>query len=206
LADYRFPYAILVSKLIDYFGIDTTNEIIKAVSEIDNSTLIKIGFHKVENSWVFHKSRTHREEHGGTNLNNGEGDNAVPMEDDTMQAAKQSCHEVYHTSSNRMESPAHPSMSQRMRSPSMEYRGNSPASQSMNEDVAAANHNALVAYQALECRGEPMSMFERQVLHRLDVLSNDQKTYFEATQAKFQHLDHQIKGVQEQFAKLYYKK
>jgi len=43
LVDYRFPYAILVSKIIDYFGIDTANErneTIKVVSEIDNATLI----------------------------------------------------------------------------------------------------------------------------------------------------------------------
>ena len=48
LTDYRFPYAILVLKLIDYFGIGTSNErneTIKAVSEIDNSTLTKMGFH-----------------------------------------------------------------------------------------------------------------------------------------------------------------
>ena len=35
---------------INYFGIDTSNErneTIKAVSEIDNSTLTKMGFHKV---------------------------------------------------------------------------------------------------------------------------------------------------------------
>ena len=56
------------------------------MSEIDNSTLIKMGFQKVENSWVFHKSRTHKKEHGGSNLTNEEGDNTVPMEDDTVQA------------------------------------------------------------------------------------------------------------------------
>ena len=53
LTYYRFPYAILVSKLINYFGIDTSNErneTIKVVSEIDNSTLTKMGFHKVEDS------------------------------------------------------------------------------------------------------------------------------------------------------------
>ena len=45
LPDYRFPYAIFVSKLIDYFEVDTTNErndTIKAASEIDNSTLLKM--------------------------------------------------------------------------------------------------------------------------------------------------------------------
>ena len=50
-----------------------------------------------------------------------------------------------------------------------------------------------------------MCMFERQVMHRLDVLLDDQKTYFEATQAKFQHLDHQIEGIHEQLAELFYK-
>ena len=49
LPDYRFPFAIFVSKLIDYFELDTTNErndTIKAASEIDNFTLMKMGFHK----------------------------------------------------------------------------------------------------------------------------------------------------------------
>jgi len=56
------------------------------MSEINNSTLIKMGFHKVENNWVFQKSRTHREEHRGSNLNNEEGDDAVPIKDDMVQA------------------------------------------------------------------------------------------------------------------------
>ena len=53
LPDYRFPYVIFVSKLIDYFEVDTTNErndTIKAASEIENSTLMKMGFHKEEDS------------------------------------------------------------------------------------------------------------------------------------------------------------
>ena len=53
LPDYRFPYAIFVSKLIDYFEVDTTNErndTIKAASEIDNSTLLKMGFQKEDDS------------------------------------------------------------------------------------------------------------------------------------------------------------
>jgi len=33
----------------------------------------------------------------------------------------------------------------------------------MNEDVAAIHHNALVAYHALEYRGEPMFMFDMHV-------------------------------------------
>ena len=81
----------------------------------------------------------------------------------------------------------------------------SPIHSFVNEDVAATNYNALVAYQAPEYRGEPLSMFERQVLDRLDTLTNNQKTYFEMTQARFQHLDYQIEGVQEQLAELHYK-
>jgi len=73
----------------------------------------------------------------------------------------------------------------------------------MNEDVAATPHNALVAYQAPEYRGEPISMFERQVLYHLDVMSEEQKVYFETTQARFQRLDDE--GVQVQLAELYYK-
>ena len=171
LVDYRFPYAILVSKLIDYFGVDTSNErneTIKAVSGIDNVTLIKMGFHKVEGCWVFHKSRTHREEREASNLKNEEGDNVVPMEDDIFQAAEQSCSVIHQ--SYRGESLANHARSQRMSSPSTEFRGDSPTPQSMNEDVVATPHNILVAYQAPEYRGEPMSMFERQFLYRLDVM------------------------------------
>jgi len=75
----------------------------------------------------------------------------------------------------------------------------------MNEDVVNTKYNALVAYQAPEYRGEPLSMFERKVLDKLDTLTDDQKTYFEITQVRFQHLDYQLKGVQEQLAELYYK-
>jgi len=81
----------------------------------------------------------------------------------------------------------------------------SPVHSFMNEDVVATNYNALVAYQALEYIGEPLTIFERQVLDKLDTLTDDQKTYFEMTQARFQHLDYQIEGVQEQLAELYYK-
>jgi len=201
LADYRYPYAILVSKLIDYFGVDTSNErneTIKVVSEIDNATLIKMGFHKVEGSWVFHRSRTHREEREASNLNNEDGDDVVPMEDDTVQDAEQSCYAIHH--SYRQESPVGHAGSQRMSSPSTEIRGDSPAPQAMNEDVVETPQNALVAYQAPEYRGEPMSMFERKVMYCLDVMLEEQRAYFETTQARFQHLDDQIEGVQLQLA------
>jgi len=73
-----------------------------------------------------------------------------------------------------------------------------------NEDVAATSQNALVAYEEPVYRGEPLSMFERQVLSRLDTLTYDQKAHYEMTQARFQHLDDQIEGVQEQLVELYH--
>ena len=36
-------------------------------------------------------------------------------------------------------------------------------------------------------------------------MTAEQRAYFETTQARFQHLDDQIEGVQEQLAELYYK-
>ena len=148
LTDYRFPYAVLVSKLIDYFGIDTSNErneTIKAVSEIDNSTLTKMGFHKVEDCWVFLKGKTPQEEHGALNLNNKDGDEVVPMEDDAVQAAEHSCYVIHHF--YRQEPSADHAGSQRVSSPSVEIRGDSPAPQSMHEEGAATHQNAIVSYQ-----------------------------------------------------------
>jgi len=55
-----------------------------------------------------------------------------------------------------------------MSSPSFEIRGDSPAPQSIHEEAAETHQNAIVAYQAPEYRGEPLSMFDRQVLYHLD--------------------------------------
>jgi len=172
LTDYRFPYVIFVSKLIDHFGIDTSNErneTIKAVSKIDKSTLTKMGFHKVEDNWVILKGKDPQEERGASNLNNEDGDEAVPMEDDTVQAAKHSCYVINH--SYGQEPSAGNVGSQRINSPSVEIRGDSPTPQSVHEEAVATHHHAIVAYQTPEYRGEPLSMFERQVLYRLDAMT-----------------------------------
>jgi len=203
LTDYRFRYDILVSKLIDYFGIDTSNErneTIKAVSEIDNSTLTEMGFHKVEDSWVILKGKDPQEKHGASNLNNEDRNEVVPMEDDTVQAAEHSCYVIHH--SYEKKPSADHAGNQRISSPSVEIRGDSPAPQSMHEEAAATHQNAIVAYQTPEYRGEPLSMFERQILYRLDAMTAEQKAYFETTQARFQHLDDQIEGVQFQLVEL----
>jgi len=72
-----------------------------------------------------------------------------------------------------------------MSSPSVKIREDSPVPQSMHEDVVATHQNAIVAYQTPEYRGEPLSMFERQVLYRLDAMIAEQRAYFEITQARF---------------------
>ena len=172
LTDYRFPYAILVSKLIDHFGIDTSNErndTIKTVSEIDNSTLTKMGFHKIEDNWVVLKGKNPQEEHGASNLNNEDEDEVVPMEDDTVQASEHSCYVIHH--SYGQEQSAEHAGNQRISSPFVEFRGDSPVPQSVHEEAAATHQNVIVAYQTPEYRGDPLSMFERQVLHRLDVMT-----------------------------------
>jgi len=149
-----------VSKLIDYFEVDTANErndTIKAASEIDNSTLLKMGFQKEEDSWIFRRNAANRAENETANPGDEEEENADGVQ----------------------------------------YMDESLVHSSGNEDVAATSQNLLVAYQEPVHRGEPLSMFERQVLNRLDTLTYDQKEYYEMTQARFQHFDDQIEGVQE---------
>ena len=78
LPDYRFPYAIFVSKLIDYFEVDTANErndTIKAASEIDNSTLLKMGFQKEEDGWIFRRNDANRAENEAANPGDEEEEN-----------------------------------------------------------------------------------------------------------------------------------
>jgi len=152
---------------------------------------------------VFLKGKNPQEEHGASNLNNEDGDDVVPMEDDTVQAAEYSCYVIHH--SYRQEPSTDHAGSQMMSSPFVEIRGDSPAPQSMHEEAVATHQNAIVAFQTPEYSDEPLSMFERQVLYRLDAMTTEQRAYFEITQARFQHLDDQIEGVQLQLAELYYK-
>ena len=149
------------------------------------------------------KGKNPHEEHGASNLNNEDGNEAVPMEDDTVQAAEHSCYVIHH--SYGQEPSVDHAGCQRISSPSVEIRGDSPAPQSVHEEGAITHQNAIVAYQTPEYKGEPLSMFERQVLYRLDAMTAEQRAYFEITQARFQHLDDQIEGVQLQLVELYYK-
>jgi len=159
-----------------------------------------MGFHIVEDNWVILKGKDPQEERGASDLNNEDGDEVVPMEDDTVQAAEHSCYVIHHSYGQE---PSAGSL--RTSSPFVEIKGDSPVPQSVHEEAAATHQNAIVAYQTPKYRGEPLSMFERQVLYLLDAMTAEQRAYFETTQAKFQHLDDQIEGVQLQLAELYYK-
>jgi len=46
-------------------------------------------------------------------------------------------------------------------------------------------------------RGEPLSRFEQMVLEGLDCMASDQKGHYEFCVARFQHLDGQIKAIQD---------
>jgi len=81
------------------------------------------------------KGKNPQAEHGASNLNNEDEDEVVPMEDDTVQAAEQS---------------AKHARNQRISSLSVEVKGDSPAPQSVHEEVAATHQNAIVAYQTPE--------------------------------------------------------
>jgi len=65
--------------------------------------------------------------------------------------------------------------------------------------------NELIAYEAPMNRGEPLSSFERLMLDKTDTLFSVQRAYHEMTEARFQHLDHQIEGVQEHLVELYHR-
>jgi len=57
--------------------------------------------------------------------------------------------------------------------------------------------NALIAYEAPMNWGEPLFNFERLMLDRMNTFSTYKRAYHEMTESRFQHLDHQIEGVQE---------
>jgi len=55
LSDYHYPYAVLISKFLHYFEVDLEeeqSEIVKTSSEINISSLSKMGFTKVGGRWV----------------------------------------------------------------------------------------------------------------------------------------------------------
>ena len=55
LTDFRLPYVVLVSKFIEYFGIDVEDELEEStglLNHTSNQNLHKMGFIKVGNGWT----------------------------------------------------------------------------------------------------------------------------------------------------------
>jgi len=55
----------------------------------------------------------------------------------------------------------------------------------MNADAQEYAMNALISYEELINRGEPLSSFERLMLNRLDIISADQRAYHKMAEARF---------------------
>ena len=55
LSDYHYPYAILISKFLHYFEVNLeceTSELVKSTFEVNNESLSKMGFTKINGKWV----------------------------------------------------------------------------------------------------------------------------------------------------------
>jgi len=55
LSDYHYPYVVLITKFLHYFKVDLEEEqfeIVKTSSEINNGSLSKMGFTKINGRWV----------------------------------------------------------------------------------------------------------------------------------------------------------
>jgi len=64
LSDYHYPYVVLISKFLIYFGVnleDETSELVKSTFEVNNGSLSKMGFTKINGRWVSKDG-----EHGGS--------------------------------------------------------------------------------------------------------------------------------------------
>jgi len=55
LSDYHYPYGILISKFLHYFEVNLegeTSELVKSTFEVNNGSLSKMGFTKINGKWV----------------------------------------------------------------------------------------------------------------------------------------------------------
>ena len=55
LSDYHYPYVVLISKFLLYFEVnleDETSELVKLTQEVNNGSLCKMGFTKINGRWV----------------------------------------------------------------------------------------------------------------------------------------------------------
>jgi len=86
LKDFRLPYVVLVSKFIEYFGIDVEDELEEStglLNHTSNQNLHKMGFIKVGNGWTTAGAvvgGAHDHEAGPSGTNQEEEPTAEPMD------------------------------------------------------------------------------------------------------------------------------
>ena len=76
LSDYDYPYAILISKFLNYFEVnleDETSELVKSAHEVNNGSLSKMSFTKINGRWVS-KDGKHGGISSGIHAEHGEKD------------------------------------------------------------------------------------------------------------------------------------
>jgi len=84
--DFRLPYVVLVSKFIEYFGIDVEDELEESTGLLNhtfNQNLHKMGFLKVGNGWTATSdvvSGAHDHEAGPSGVNQEEEPTIGPMD------------------------------------------------------------------------------------------------------------------------------
>jgi len=86
LTDFRLPYVVLVSKFIEYFGIDVEDELEEStglLNHTSNQNLHKMGFLKVGNGWTTAGAvvgGAHDHEASSNGVNQEEEPTARPMD------------------------------------------------------------------------------------------------------------------------------
>ena len=82
LSDYHYPYVVLISKFLLYFEVNLeyeTSELVKSTQEMNNGSLSKMGFTKINGRWVSKEG-----DHGGSSsvaaADFDEEDQAVDMD------------------------------------------------------------------------------------------------------------------------------
>ena len=81
LSDYHYPYAVLISKFLLYFEVnleDETSKLVKSTQEVNNGSLRKIGFTKINRRWVS-KDGDHGGSSSAATANFDEEDQAADM-------------------------------------------------------------------------------------------------------------------------------
>jgi len=62
LTYFRLPYVVLVSKFIEYFGVDVEDELEESTMILNHTSYLhlhKMGFTKVGNAWIKRRGRAH---------------------------------------------------------------------------------------------------------------------------------------------------